>query len=227
NLGMGDFADLARLSEIAAAEGADFLGVNPVHAMFWSDPDRISPFSPSNRRFLHPRSIAPDWIEGFDGLTEEEAAHVARLRSTPRVQTPAAAVLKDRVLRRLFARAGADPEFDAFVARGGETLHAHALFETVSAAMVREGHSAGWMGWPEPFRDCRSDEVRRLADRHADDLRYHFWLQWQADHQLARVQRTALEAGMRIGLYLDIAVGAQPDGSASWTDPHLTVPELK
>lgn len=227
NLGMGDFADLARLAEIAAAEGADFLGVNPLHAMFWADPERISPFSPSNRQFLNPLYLAPEWIDGFDGLTPEEADHVARLRGTPRVQTPASAALKDRVLRRLFARAAPDADLDAFVHDGGETLHAHALFEAVSAAMVRNGHGAGWMGWPEPFRDHASPEVASLAGRHADELRYHLWLQWQADRQLGSVQRTALDAGMRVGLYLDIAVGTQPDGSATWTDPHLTVPELK
>lgn len=227
NLGIGDFADLARLAEIAAAEGADFLGVNPLHAMFWSDPERISPFSPSNRRFLNPIYLAPDWIDGFQGLTPDELDHAARLRATPRVQTPAAAVLKDRVLRRLYSAMKDDHDFGAFVSEGGETLRAHALFETVSAAMVAEGHSAGWMGWPEPYRDHTSDEVRRLADERPDELRYHLWLQWQADRQLARVQAAARKAGMRVGLYLDIAVGAQPDGSASWTDPHLTVPELK
>lgn len=227
NLGMGDFADLARLAEIAAAEGADFLGVNPLHAMFWSDPEQISPFSPSNRRFLDARYVAPDWIEGFEGLGEEERDHAERLRATPRVQSPAAAVLKDRVLRRLFTRAPAAPAFDAFVSAGGEVLRAHALFETVSAEMVRKGHGAGWLSWPEPWRDRQSDEVRRLAEERQDELRYHLWLQWQADRQLARVQRMARAAGMRVGLYLDIAVGAQPDGSASWTDPYLTVPELK
>lgn len=226
NLGSGDLADLAELARIAAAEGADFLGVNPLHAMFAADPEHISPFSPSNRRFLDARAIAPDWIEGFDGLTEEEADDAARLRDTPRVQTPAAAVLKDRVLRRLFARAGPDGTFDAFVARGGDALYAHALFETVSAAMVRDGHSAGWAGWPAPFRNRHSDEVRRLADDRKDEVRYNLWSQYQADRQLSRVQRIARGAGMRIGLYLDIAVGEQPGGSASWTDPALTMPEL-
>ncbi len=227
NLGIGDFADLAHLAEIAAGEGADFLGINPLHAMFWADPERISPFSPSNRQFLNPLYIAPDWIDGFDGLAPDEQDHAARLRDTPRVQTPAAAALKDRVLRRLFARAAPDAAFDAFIRDGGETLQTHALFETVSAAMVRAGHAAGWTGWPEPYRDHASPEIASLADAHADELRYHLWLQWQADRQLARVQRAALDGGMRVGLYLDIAVGAQPDGSATWTDPHLTVPELK
>ena len=44
NCGIGDFADLAALCRIAAEAGADFVGVNPLHALFWSDPDRVSPF---------------------------------------------------------------------------------------------------------------------------------------------------------------------------------------
>src|SRR5690625_5254056 len=193
--------------------------------MFWSDPARISPFSPSNREFLDARFLALDWIEGFDGLTEEEASHAARLHVTPRVQTEAAAVLKDRVLRRVFGRAAMDHGLETFIS-GKEALQAHAEFETVSAAMVRGGHGAGWMGWPEPFRDRHSDEVARLLGENEEELHFHLWLQYQADLQLARVQREALAAGMRVGRYLDVAVGTAPDGSATWADPHLTVPQL-
>ncbi len=228
NLGMGDFADLARLAEVTAAEGADFLGINPLHAMFWSDPARISPFSPSNRRLLNPIYVAPEWIDGFDGLTAEEAAEAARLREARLVDGPGAGALKDRVLRRLFsARPPDDREFEAFIREGGAPLRAHALFETVSAEMARQGHGAGWLGWPAPYRDCHAPEVAELADRNQDEIFYHLWLQWQTDRQLARVQSTALGAGMRVGLYLDIAVGATADGSSTWTDPQRTVPELK
>ncbi|HLS19827.1 MAG TPA: 4-alpha-glucanotransferase, partial [Paracoccaceae bacterium] len=217
NLGMGDFADLAQLARIVADEGGDFLGVNPLHAMFWSDPARISPFSPSNRELLDARFLALDWIEGFDGLTAEEASHAARLHATPRVQTEAASALKDRVLRRIFAGAPMDHGLETFIS-GKEALRAHAEFETVSAAMVQEGHGAGWMGWPEPFRHRHSDEVAQLLRENEEELRFHLWLQYQADLQLARVQREALAAGMRVGLYLDVAVGTAPDGSATWAD---------
>jgi 4-alpha-glucanotransferase len=228
NLGCGDFADLAALAGIVAAEGADFLGVNPLHAMFWSDPGRVSPFSPSNRRLLNPLYLAPEWIDGFDGLMPEEAAEARRLRDLPLIDGSAAGALKDRVLRRLFdAAPPSDPAFDAFRRAGGAPLKAHALFETLSSVMVRDGHGVGWMGWPAPFRDRHSDEVRRLAEQNPDEVRYHLWLQWQTDRQLARVQETAIGAGMRVGLYLDIAVGAAPDGASTWADPHRTVPELK
>ena len=228
NLGIGDFADLARLAEITAREGADFLGVNPLHAMFWSDPVRVSPFSPSNRRLLNPLYLAPEWIEGFDGLPPDEAEEACRLRTPALVEAAAAGALKDRVLRRLFdADPATGPGFEAFCREGGATLEAHALFETLSAILARQGHGVGWMGWPTPYRDRHSDEVRRVGEDHPDEVRYHLWLQWQTDRQLSRVQETALRAGMRVGLYLDIAVGASPDGSSTWADPHRTVPELK
>src|SRR3546814_7725240 len=42
NFGIGDFEDLARLGEWAATAGADFLGVNLLHALFTAAPERCS-----------------------------------------------------------------------------------------------------------------------------------------------------------------------------------------
>ena len=226
NLGIGDFADLEAFCRVAADEGADFVGLNPLHALFWSDPGRISPFSPSNRRFLNPVYLAPDWIEGFEGLRGEAAAEAAHLRADPLLDPRPAALLKDRLLRQLFEKSSErnGEAFRRFCEEGGPVLEAHATFEAISRQMVAEGHGAGWPSWPEALQDRGSAAVAELADQHRDEVEYHLWLQWQTERQVERVQRTAIQSGMRVGLYLDFAVGAAPDGSATWIDPHLTVP---
>ena len=53
NWGIGDFTDLAELLRLAAAQGAGFVGVSPLHALFPSDPLLYSPYSASSRHALN------------------------------------------------------------------------------------------------------------------------------------------------------------------------------
>jgi 4-alpha-glucanotransferase len=223
NWGIGDFADLAALARLTAAAGADFVGLNPLHALFLADPGRCSPFSPSNRRFLNPLYIAVDPLPGFDPSWVPPDA-LAAVRATELVDYEAVTALKLGALRKLWRTAPADPEFARFRAAGGEALERHARFEALSARMTAEGRTAGWPGWPEEMQDPQSPAVAAFAARHPDDVGFHAWLQWLADRQLAEARDAALRAGMRIGLFLDFAVGEVPHGSGAWSDRHVTVP---
>ncbi|CUH40010.1 4-alpha-glucanotransferase [Jannaschia seosinensis] len=209
--GIGDFADLAELARICGAAGADFLGINPVHALFTAIPEHASPFSPSSRRFLNPLYIAPDALgcarpAMADGDTVDYS-DVARAKLT--------------ALRHAFDGFGDDPAFDAFVTEGGEALRLHALFEALSHA-----HGGGWHDWPEAFRDPATPEVAAFAEENAAEIRFHLWLQWTARRQLHEAQMAAKDAGMRIGLYLDLAVGEALDGSATWSGAAAALPGL-
>lgn len=230
NAGIGDFADLAALCRIAAAEGADFVGVNPLHALFWSDPTRISPFFPSNRRFLNPLYIALDWIPGFSELGGDERSLPTALNATALIDLPAVAQAKDGVLRTLFARypwsGDGRAAFRAFREDGGEDLESHALFEAVSQTMVSRGLGATPPSWPADMQARTSPSVDAFAAQHRESIDYHLWLQWLARAQLGEVRRQAHAAGLRIGLYVDFAVGAAPDGSAAWSTPELTMPDV-
>jgi 4-alpha-glucanotransferase len=224
NWGIGDFADLAVVARLAAAEGADFLGLNPLHALFLADPDRRSPFSPSNRRFLNPLYIAVDELPSFD-MAWVPAEALAAVRAAPLVGYPTVAALKLDALRRLWQAAPGDLDaFARFREAGGEALERHARFEAISARMAAEGRGAGWTGWPVELQDPGSDAVAGFAERHADEVGFHAWLQWHADRQLGAARDAALAGGMRLGLYLDFAVGEVPDGSSVWSDRHVTVP---
>jgi 4-alpha-glucanotransferase len=223
--GIGDFGDLARLAAVAAESGADFLGINPVHALFLAAPDRRSPFMPSNRRFLNPLYIAMD---ALPGRTHPGEAALAAVEAAELIDYPGVAALKLKGLRAVFAESPFGPDhpeadFEAYRGDGGEALARHALFEALSFDMVARGLEAGWRTWPAEFQSPVSPAVATFARHHASEVTFHVWLQWIAHRQLAAAHGAAKAAGMRIGLYLDLAVGEALDGSATWSTPGLAL----
>jgi 4-alpha-glucanotransferase len=226
NLGIGDFADLAVLAEIAASAGADFIGLNPLHALFTADAGRFSPYSPSDRRMLNWAYIAIDRIAGSEAaLAELKPEALASLRLPGIIDYAQVCALKLELLKRLFRSATQDlAELRQWRQNAGQVLQHFAVFEALSEWLVSQGHSAGWRGWPAAYQDPASATVADFAADHAEDVTFHCWLQWLAHEQLAAAQRHARAAGMRIGLYLDLAVGSAPDGAATWMDRELVVP---
>jgi 4-alpha-glucanotransferase len=226
NWGIGDFEDLARLAEFAASIGADFIGVSPLHALFFADPSRISPYSPSSRNFLNPLLIAPDRVPGFAALPQRAVfeAELGALRKTELIDYLSVHRMKLRALEALFDRfvkrgdAAAKEAFAGFRREQGKALEGHALYEALAEHFVAEGRSVAWATWPAEYQDPGNLTVRDFARAAKQRVEFHTWLQWIADSQLAAVQDRAKAAGMRIGLYLDLAVGISPDGSRSWLD---------
>lgn len=229
NWGIGDFRDLADMAAIAAQAGADFLGINPLHALFLGDPSRRSPFWPSSRRFLNPVYIAVDDVPGAE---LPDAATLGPLRAADTVDYAAVIAQKLDALRAAFYRApfGAGPyarsQHDAFCATGGTALARHALFEALSLHQAVRGAGAGWKNWPDDLQHAQSDAVKQFAAQNQDEVAFHTWLQWVASVQLDAARDAARAAGMRIGLYLDLAVGEAPDGSATWGAGDLTLDGL-
>ncbi len=232
NWGMGDFEDLGRFAEIVAEAGGDFVGVNPLHALFMADAAKFSPFSPSTRRFLNPLYIAVDKAPGAETVLADFAVP-SEVRDAHLVDYVALGPLKLKALQFLFrAFRETAPDDDAedfagYVTEGGQPLYLHALFEALSADLNGRGLGATWHNWPEEYRHPADDAVATFAARNADAIAFHSWLQWLAEKQLAGAQARARAAGMRIGLYLDMAVGVASDGSATWSDRTLTVPSAR
>src|SRR5690606_14503423 len=73
-----------------------------------------------------------------------------------------------------------------------------------------------WQSWPPEYRQFKSEAVQRFAREHRDSVDFYLYLQWLGDEQLAAVQAAARQAGMGIGLYRDLAVGADPGGAEVW-----------
>ncbi len=232
NWGIGDFEDLRVIIDLVASLGGDFVGLNPLHAPFLADARRCSPYEPSSRLFLNPLYIAVEKLPGFQSDADHLTA-IAALRDTDLVAYEAVASAKLSALRTIWARwKSADAadftvaEFEAFVRNGDVTLRRHALFEALSAQMTQSGFSAGWHSWPKEFQDPNALAVGSFAAENEDDIRFHLWLQWVTHRQLSQAAAHARTSGLRIGLYLDLAVGEALDGSATWSDREVYLTDV-
>jgi len=223
NWGIGDFGDLIEMIGLAASLGANFVGLNPLHAPFLADPNRCSPYEPSNRQMLNPLYIAVDRVEGFKMRPEIEE-QLGELRSSDLVDYSKVATTKISALRDIWERRQSlpsapheDDEFKFFVQDGGEMLRRHAIFEALSQSMSERGQGAGWKSWPVEYRRPETLEIGEFVDGHLDTIDFHMWLQWLAHSQLTEATEAARDAKLQIGLYLDVAVGEAVDGSATWS----------
>ena len=77
--------------------------------------------------------------------------------------------------------------------------------------------ASDWRQWSLDLRDPASAAVAVFAASHEPEVRFHCFLQWLADRSLGAAQERAREAGMRIGLIADLAVGMDPTGSHAWS----------
>ncbi|KAG0946079.1 hypothetical protein G6F31_014368 [Rhizopus arrhizus] len=226
--GFGDFGALRDLAIAAGSAGADALAMSPVHAMFAADPAQCSPYSPSSRLFLNTLYADPAGVLGNDAvraaLAGMDQAQLRALDARPLIDWPAAATLRHQLLRRLHAGfpTGATTAqrqaYDAYRDAAGPDLRDHALFESLHADQTQaHGAPLSWTDWPAGLRDPRSPDAQRYADGHADDIDAHMFGQWLASASLAQAQQAARDAGMRVGLLADLAVGGSPSGSHAWS----------
>jgi 4-alpha-glucanotransferase len=229
--GIGDTAALTALAQSAARHGADAIAISPTHAGFAADPGRYRPYSPSSRLFLNPLHADPRLLfgEAAVGRAIEAlglAAEFARLEAAALIDWPAAGRAKLALLRRLFdefvdSSDGSETltrDFDAFRAAGGELLQLHARFEALHAdRLAADPNAWSWRTWPAPLRDPASAAVAEFAARHRREVLFHCFLQWLAERSFAAAQKAAREAGMRIGLIADLAVGMDSSGSHAWS----------
>jgi 4-alpha-glucanotransferase len=240
NWGMGDFADLCSVVRRCAEQGAAFVGLNPLHALFPSNPGHYSPYSPSSRHFLNVFYVAvpevPEYAGCASARTRVEAAEfqqeLARLRAADYVDYQGVARAKLPVLHSIYEHfrataiagdTGRARAFRAYQLERGEPLRRQALHDAIDAHLRTKDPERywGWPAWPAELRDPAGAGAREFEASHRDEVDFFAWLQWVADEQLAAAQRLAVELGMPIGLYGDYAVGVNPSGAETWSDQHV------
>jgi 4-alpha-glucanotransferase len=219
NWGMGDFTDLQVLIGLAHYLGADGVGLNPLHALFDDRPGDCSPYSPNSRLFLNALYIDVEKLPEFraDPHARDVLAH---LRANDVVDYVAVAGLKWRALRAAFDVFKVNPnterrqDFERFRAERAPLLARFACFE-----VLRHKFNKPWWEWPEQWRQPDEAECAGLrSGADAPEIEFVEFVQWTADRQLQACKDLAHRLGMKVGLYLDVAVGVQSGGFDAWNE---------
>ena len=239
NWGMGDFTDLRKLVEWAAANGASAVGVNPLHALFPHNPDHASPYSPSSRQYLNVLYLDVEAVEEFAVCEDARArvmdpafqARLKALRAFWLVDYAEVAALKFQILELLYqqfrrqhlaSESARGRAFRDFQAKGGTELRGFAVYQALQDHLFKRNKRIwGWPVWPKALRNPESAEVAAFAATHQERIEFFQFLQWQAEQQLGAAGRRSRELNMAVGLYQDLAVGVEKGGAECWMHKQL------
>jgi 4-alpha-glucanotransferase len=208
--GIGDLADLRRLGGWAKGVGASFSLISPLAAPMPVLPQQASPYFPSTRLFRNPLFLSMEEVPGAREISGfSNIARKARTLNRDRlIDRDAIFRLKMSVLETLWSkvREHEDREFERFVTEQGDVLWQYAMFCAMSERFGR-----GWHGWPANLRHPDGPAVRRTArdEATANRIRFHQWVQYQLDRQLAR-------ASAALPVMQDLPIGFDADGADGW-----------
>lgn len=236
NWGVGDFHDLKDLLKYISRRGGQFVGLNPLHAGYPAnpDPDMVSPYSPSSRRFLNFIYIRVEDIPEFascDKAVEMVSSKAFQqklkaLRDREYVDHRAVLELKLQVLRTLFKslrlddkRSTRGKKFLEFMQQGGKSLLNMAAYDALQASLFAKGKNAwSWTEFPKEYQNAGSPFVQAWCREHEDEVRFYCYLQFIAQEQLDEAYETAQKEQMIIGPYRDLAVGVAKGSCDVWSD---------
>jgi 4-alpha-glucanotransferase len=205
--GMGDLGDLKELARWSAELGAKIVLVNPLGADTPGKPCAASPYSPSSRCFRNLLFLSIADVPGADLLAEQLMPLVkkaATLNKDKTIDRDAILDLKLAALEMLWRHFKGDAKFDAFVAEQGALLQKFCAFNSLA-----EVHGRDWRAWPPEFRQSESAAVDDFVLANEERVRFHAWVQWLIDLQMAAAASECL-------LMQDFPIGVEPGGADAW-----------
>jgi 4-alpha-glucanotransferase len=238
NWGMGDFSDLKTLLEKTKENGGDFVGLNPIHALSPSLPEKASPYSPSSRKWLNILYTDITAVDEFADskmlqakvATAEFQKQLTALRDTEWVDYEKVAALKLQALRELFAvlNNGTDKSqkrlalFNQYIEDKGESLMHQASYDALQSYFLElDTNLWGWPVWPEEFKSFQSEGAQTWIKDNQKEVLFWCYTQWVAELQLEEADQLAVSLGMTIGIYRDLAVGVDLGSAEVWANHSL------
>lgn len=214
--GVGDFADLRRFARWSKKAGASHILLNPLGAQTPTLPYEPSPYYASTRRFRNVIYLRVEEIEGADRVDLSAIRDEARRLNDQRlIDYDAVFSLKSRALELVFDAVPEPDGLASWTRRQGDALRSFATFNVLSEEL-----GTAWRDWPGGVRRPDGGALDAAREKLARRFAFHQWLQFHADHQLARASR-------EIGLIADVPVGFASDGFDAWRWQDHLAPDMR
>lgn len=214
--GIGDFAGLVSLFHWLTHARQRMVMLLPLTPLAIGD---SSPYGTRSTVGFDPSYIALDWLKDASPPTAAEAATLAQVRASGRVEYQAVRALKEALLARAFANFRT--RGDASEKRAYETW-AHEVEAWLSSfaiymAVHEEEQGRPFWEWPQGLAERNPAALETAKQRLAERIEFHRWVQWVAHMQWQRVRRSAQAA--RILLCGDEPFSVASDSVDCWRAP--------
>ena len=240
NWGFGDFTDLRRLSTWAARElNVSFVGLNPLHSIHNRRPYNTSPYLPNSIFFQNSLYLDVEAVEEWKTCRRAQACfqnpatqtELHLLRESPEVEYERVNRIKTRFLKLLFAqflrqhwrkKTARAAAFTAFQNEASDLLPRFGLYCALDEYLHRHNPDLWiWTNWPKQYQDPESAESQAFARKHWRSVLFYQYAAWQTVVQLDAAQKHAVEAGLPLGLYHDLALATDRFGADIWAHREL------
>ncbi len=240
NFGIGNLGDVAEIARAVGPLGVHALGLSPLHPPQPDGCGEFSPYLPASREAV-----------SFDRIDILEAAQLLQAKGivtaiqqgalADRVQALRDSALVDEkggetifeVLSELHSHFLAHrnstlvdlgQDFDRFVKQRGQRLYRYATYAALRRHLKSsDWNNADWRNWPVEYQNPNNPEVHTFCERNQLTIDLFLFIEWLARIFVEGAQNACRDSGMRIGLYVDLALSCAAGGAETWMCPELFV----
>jgi 4-alpha-glucanotransferase len=221
DFGVGDFLDIKQMVDWCKKTAQTVLQVLPINDTTktgtWVD---SYPYSANSTFALHPMYLRPEAVGVLDD--ENRRIHFKKiaeeLNQLPQIDYEAVNNTKDEYFREIFKQNGkkdlASSEFKTFLAKNESWLKPYAAWRVLCAKYGTPDNNL----W-EQYSTYDSNLVDDFCKENADEINYHYFLQYHLDKQLREVRDYAHKNG--VVLKGDIPIGINRYSVDAWQFPRL------
>ncbi len=221
DMGVGDFYDLLKMIDWAAATGQTFLQLLPINdttmTHTWTD---SYPYNANSTFALHPMFLR---VQELGKLKDKARVKyydelAAELNALPEIDYERANNAKLAYLREIFTQDGEktlkSKGYKAFLEKNGYWLKPYAAF----CVLRDQFGTPDFTQWSD-YANYSSEVLRRVIAENPREIDFVCYLQYHLDKQMRYVHDYANSKG--IALKGDIPIGISRTSADAWQDPRL------